>query len=117
MDATAVELAAQASIEPLFELDDDLVDRDAVTGLRRSRLDRRRLGRAEDILHLHRFHDRDRLARLDLVATFTSSLVRSPGIGARRSRDRSGAGFSIMCFDRSATCGLSTCTLWVAPRL
>src|SRR5690348_2441581 len=46
----------------LFELDDDLVDREAVAGLGGRRLDRRCLGRAEDILHLHRFHHRDRLA-------------------------------------------------------
>jgi hypothetical protein len=52
-----------------------------------------------------------------LSPTATSSFVSSPGIGARRSRDRSGAGFSIIYFERSATCGLSTCTLWLAPRV
>src|SRR3954470_2502933 len=46
----------------LLKLHDDLIDGEAVAGFGGGRLDRRGAAGAEDVLHLHRFHHRDRQA-------------------------------------------------------
>ena len=52
----------------LFEFEDHRVDGEAVAGLRVDLLHHAGFLGAQDILHLHRLDDRERLAGLDLVA-------------------------------------------------
>ena len=109
--ASSHELPCATQLSRLLKLHDHLIDREAVAGLDRRRLDRRRLLGAQDFSIFIASITATGWPASTLSPTLTSSRVSSPGIGAISSRDRSGGTFSIMCRDSSATCGGSTCTL------
>ena len=100
-----------------FQLQDHLIDRQAVALLRADRLDRRRLSRRAGCSPSSsprppRAAARPRPCR----PPPTSSRTSSPGIGAIRNCDRSGGTFSIRCCANGATCAGSTRATWLAPR-